>query len=61
MAYADYHDMLQMTEDLISGELSSALLLSLCYKLHFAGMVKEILGTYKIERHLVGKNTNKVS
>ena len=30
MAYADYHDMLQMTEDLISGELSSALPLSHC-------------------------------
>lgn len=60
MAYADYHDLLQMTEELISGELSSTCTLThtVVAKPFCAGMVKEILGTYKIQRHLV--NANKV-
>ena len=57
MAYADYNDLMKITEYWVSSNFSSLLT---CYNSYFLEMVMSIHGPYKLQYHPNGPNTEPV-
>ena len=66
MAYADYNDLMKITEEMVSGksmglhELRTCVYDTYLYPLLSSGMVQEIHGSYQIQYHPVEDEPDQV-
>ena len=51
MAYADYNDLMAITEELVSGTIVCGIIMGVVYVFTITGMVHEVTGGYRITYH----------